>query len=373
MPDIILESVTKCWGEVTAVDNLNLIIPDGSFMCLLGPSGCGKTTTLRMIAGLEEPNKGRILMDNKAIYNSERCFSLEPNKRNVGLIFQSYALWPHMTVFQNIAFGLEMQNMEKKRITNRVKDISKWMKIDNLLGRYPSELSGGQQQRTALARSLAPQPSCILMDEPLSNLDAKLRVEMRIELKRLHSETHQTILYVTHDQVEALSLGTQLAVMNEGRLQQIGEPLKVYNYPNNLFVAEFVGSHTINMLNGTISRGKDKWIVKCDELSFPLEKTKEIIDGQKVRVCIRPEDVILNSSKPVDYLKFTIYSIQPTGPDILVRVRRGDIFLTARMIERTILPLETEVDVNFQPGRLLLFDEKTGRRIAKTNIRFTKN
>ena len=138
-------------------------------------------------------------------------------------------------------------------------------------------------------------------------------------------------------------------------------------------MTEFVGSHTINMLNGTISRGKDKWIVKCDELSFPLEKTKEIIDGQKVRVCIRPEDVILNSSKPVDYLKFTIYSIQPTGPDILVRVRRGDIFLTARMIERTILPLETEVDVNFQPGRLLLFDEKTGRRIAKTNIRFTKN
>jgi len=373
MSDIILEGVTKCWGEVTAVDDLNLTIPDGSFMCLLGPSGCGKTTTLRMIAGLEEPDKGRILMDNKVVYCSKRCLSLEPNKRNIGLIFQSYALWPHMTVFQNIAFGLEMQNMDKKSIANQVKDVSKWMKIDNLLKRYPSELSGGQQQRAALARSLAPKPSCILMDEPLSNLDAKLRIEMRIELKRLYSEIKQTILYVTHDQVEALSLGTHLVVMNEGRLRQIGEPLQVYTYPNDLFVAEFVGSHAINMLEGIITREKERKIVKCGELSFLLGQTEEISDGQKVRVAIRPEDVILNSSEPVDSSKFTVYSVQPTGPDILVRVRRGDIFLTARQIERTILALETEVDVSFQPGRLFLFDEKTGQRMVKTDICFIKN
>ena len=176
MPDIKLENLTKRWGDVVAVDNLNLTIPDRSFTCLLGPSGCGKTTTLRMIAGLEEPTRGRISNGDKLVFCSERGLSLSPDKRDVGLIFQSYALWPHMTVFQNIAFGLEMKKMSNSEIEGRVREAAGWMQIDEYLQRYPSELSGGQQQRVALARSLAPRPNCLLMDEPLSNLDAKLRM-----------------------------------------------------------------------------------------------------------------------------------------------------------------------------------------------------
>ena len=253
MPYIILENVTKAWGDVVAVKNFSLKIPDGSFMCFLGPSGCGKTTTLRMVAGLEEPTKGKIYMDDKLVYSSEEAFSMSPRDRDVGLIFQSYALWPHMTVFKNIAFGLEMNKAPAQEIKNKVQDIAKLIGIDELLKRYPSELSGGQQQRVALARSLAPQPSCLLMDEPLSNLDAKLRVDMRTELKRIHSKTKQTIVYVTHDQIEALSLGTQVVVMNKGELQQIDEPMELYKNPSNLFVAEFVGTPRINMVKGEIS------------------------------------------------------------------------------------------------------------------------
>ncbi|MFW6036152.1 MAG: ABC transporter ATP-binding protein, partial [Halothermotrichaceae bacterium] len=248
MPDIKLENITKSWGDVIAVNNFSLTIPDGSFMCFLGPSGCGKTTTLRMIAGLEEPSSGRIYMDDRLVYSSEKSFSLNPSERDVGLIFQSYALWPHMTVYANIAFGLEMEKKSKSQIKTRVNEIADLMDIGELLTRYPSELSGGQQQRVALARSLAPQPACLLMDEPLSNLDAKLRVDMRTELKRIHNETGQTIVYVTHDQLEALSLGTDVVVMNEGKLQQIDKPMDLYKTPKNMFVGEFVGTPRINML-----------------------------------------------------------------------------------------------------------------------------
>jgi multiple sugar transport system ATP-binding protein len=234
MPDIKLENLTKRWGDVVAVDNLNLTIPDGSFTCLLGPSGCGKTTTLRMIAGLEEPTRGRISNGDKLVFCSERGLSLSPDKRDVGLIFQSYALWPHMTVFQNIAFGLEMKKMNRSQIEERVKEAAGWMQIDEYLQRYPSELSGGQQQRVALARSLAPRPNCLLMDEPLSNLDAKLRMDMRTELKRIHAETKMTIVYVTHDQLEAISMATTVVVMKEGKLEQCDEPLRLYKYPDNL-------------------------------------------------------------------------------------------------------------------------------------------
>jgi|SRR5690554_1036252 len=368
MPDIVLKNVTKRWGDVVAVDDFSLLIRDGSFMCFLGPSGCGKTTTLRMIAGLEEPTAGRIFMDDNLVYSSEEAFSMKPGDRDVGLIFQSYALWPHMTVYKNIAFGLEMEKMSNQDIKNRVKEIAGLMEIGNLLERYPSELSGGQQQRVALARSLAPQPSCLLMDEPLSNLDAKLRVDMRTELKRIHSETKQTIVYVTHDQTEALSLGTEVVVMNEGKLQQIDDPMELYKNPENLFVAEFVGSPRINMLSGEITEKKGKFGLTVKQLFFPLRRIKNVDVGQKVTLAVRPEDVRLKPTDENGSFVFAIYSTLPTGPDIYTRIHKDNIFFTARQEERIIYPPETKIEIDFEEDSLLIYDFQTKKLAGKTSL-----
>jgi multiple sugar transport system ATP-binding protein len=368
MPDIKLENLTKRWGDVVAVDNLNLTIPDRSFTCLLGPSGCGKTTTLRMIAGLEEPTRGRISNGDKLVFCSERGLSLSPDKRDVGLIFQNYALWPHMTVFQNIAFGLEMKKMSRSQVEERVKEAAGWMQIDEYLQRYPSELSGGQQQRVALARSLAPRPNCLLMDEPLSNLDAKLRMDMRTELKRIHTETNMTIVYVTHDQLEAISMATTVVVMKDGKLEQCDEPLRLYRYPNNLFVADFVGSPSINLLKGKIVELRDVWTVQCGDWLLSLKKAPygdtAIKNGQEVVVGVRCEDILISNPEP-PAIGMLVYSNLPTGSDTFVRLRHEDILLTAKLSEPDIIPTGSEINVSFRPERVLLFDNKTGERISK--------
>ena len=368
MPDIKLENLTKRWGDVVAVDNLNLTIPDRSFTCLLGPSGCGKTTTLRMIAGLEEPTRGRISNGDKLVFCSERGLSLSPDKRDVGLIFQNYALWPHMTVFQNIAFGLEMKKMSRSQVEERVKEAAGWMQIDEYLQRYPSELSGGQQQRVALARSLAPRPNCLLMDEPLSNLDAKLRMDMRTELKRIHTETNMTIVYVTHDQLEAISMATTVVVMKDGKLEQCDEPLRLYRYPNNLFVADFVGSPSINLLKGKIVELRDVWTVQCGDWLLSLKKAPygdtAIKNGQEVVVGVRCEDILISNPEP-PAIGMLVYSNLPTGSDTFVRLRHEDILLTAKLSEPDIIPTGSEINVSFRPERVLLFDNKTGERISE--------
>ena len=218
MPEIILQHVTKRFDKFVAVQDLDLQIQDRGFITLLGPSGCGKTTTLRMIAGLETPTSGRILIDGTPVFDSEKGINLPPNKRDIGFLFQNYALWPHMTVYENIAFGLEMLKWDKARIRKRVDELLALLKIEQFEKRYPAELSGGQQQRVAIARTLAPSPKVLFMDEPLSNLDAKLRQEMRTELKRLHSDTNSTFVYVTHDQLEAMTLSTKVCLMDTGIL-----------------------------------------------------------------------------------------------------------------------------------------------------------
>ena len=277
MARIELTDVTKRWGGFYAVEHLDLKIEDNAFVTLLGPSGCGKTTTLRMIAGLETPTEGRITIDDMVMFDSEQGINIPPNKRQVGFLFQNYALWPNMTVYQNIAFGLSNINEagvsvtegggradpqprgeggsarkltkdEIRRVVNRVSAI---VKIGPFLDRYPSELSGGQQQRVAIARTLAPSPRVLFMDEPLSNLDAKLRLEMRSELQRLHLSTGSTFVYVTHDQMEAMTLATKICLIDNGLLQQYDEPLTVYNRPNNLFVADFVGNPAVNFIEAT--------------------------------------------------------------------------------------------------------------------------
>ncbi|MCO5731608.1 ABC transporter ATP-binding protein [Rhizobium sp. SSA_523] len=250
MSSITLENIRKSYGRSgpAAISNLNLEIGTSEFLCLLGPSGCGKTTTLRMIAGLEHPTDGRILVDGKPIVSVAEGIFTVPEKRNMGLVFQNYALWPHMTIRDNVAFGLTLRKMPAADRDAIVDQVMTTLGIARYAERYPAQLSGGQQQRVALARMLALKPSVILLDEPLSNLDAKLRLEMRAELKRIHAEAGSTIVFVTHDQWEAMTLATTIAVMSEGELQQVGTPDDIYERPANRFVAEFVGSLPINII-----------------------------------------------------------------------------------------------------------------------------
>ena len=250
MSEIKLNSLVKNFGgNSLAVDNLSVTFPSGEFVCLLGPSGCGKTTTLRMIAGLERPDSGEILCGDQTYFSSNTGEYLKTEKRNLGLMFQSYALWPHMTVFQNIVFGLDMKNQSSSEKEKRFEELEKLFQLKNLKNRYPSELSGGQQQRVALARMLAVNPNLLLLDEPLSNLDSNLRLEMRAELKRLHQTLGCTIIFVTHDQMEAMTLATSIAVMNKGVIEQLAKPMEIYKNPNSLFVAKFVGSPQMNTVD----------------------------------------------------------------------------------------------------------------------------
>ncbi len=289
MPNITLKNITKRFGDVEVVKNLNLEIQDKDFIVLLGPSGCGKTTTLRMIAGLETPTSGEITIDGKVVFSSEKDINVPPNKRNVGFLFQNYALWPHMTAYRNIAFGLENLKWKKEDVKSRVSDLAKLLKIEELLDRYPAELSGGQQQRVAIARTLAPNPSVLLMDEPLSNLDAKLRMEMRSELKRLHLEIKSTFVYVTHDQLEAMTLATKVSLMKKGVLQQFASPMEIYDEPSNTFVADFIGNPSMNLLNVTcenvsngmctLKYGETLIHFKSNKLKDNLQKGQELILG----------------------------------------------------------------------------------------------
>ncbi len=250
MSKIELKHIDKFYGKNHILKDVNLTIEDGDFMTLLGPSGCGKTTTLRVVSGLEKPQNGTIHMDGKEIVNAAEAHFAPPSERDLNLVFQSYALWPHMTVRENIAFGLNIQKLPKDEVDRRIKDALGRMQIGQYVDRYPSELSGGQQQRVAIARAIASEPHLLLMDEPLSNLDAKLRVDMRSELKRLHTETGTTMIYVTHDQVEALTMSTKIAIFREGIIIQVAHPLELYNNPANLYVADFIGNPRINFVDG---------------------------------------------------------------------------------------------------------------------------
>jgi len=290
MPEITLTGVSKQFpGGVRAVEELTLTIPDGAFMCLLGPSGCGKTTTLRMIAGLEQPSSGEISVGGRVLDSVAQGRFVPPEKRSMGLVFQSYALWPHLTVEENTEFGLTVRGVPRAERHARVADVLRLLHIEQVADRYPAQLSGGQQQRVALARMLAVNPQVLLLDEPLSNLDARLRLEMRAELKRIHQELRSTIVFVTHDQLEAMTLGTQLAVMNAGRIQQIGAPMTIYRRPANRFVAEFVGNPPINIVP---LRGDDAGSLGASLLEFARRVIGPSADAAWW-IGIRPEAVWL--------------------------------------------------------------------------------
>jgi len=546
MPKIVLEHITKRWDKFYGVDDLNLVIEDNAFVTLLGPSGCGKTTTLRMIAGLETPTSGKITIGDKVVYDSEEGINIPPNKRKVGFLFQNYALWPNMTVYENISFGLQnvkeelaivydeakaatsiikalqkpqeivsiikdcvdkkgkldttkvliklidayeisiysakkvlamnlhesnnieeiakkniaecentiqkahedakknggcindefklvvdgkvvtkVRKLSKEEIDLSVRRVSRIVKIGMFMDRYPAELSGGQQQRVAIARTLAPEPSVLFMDEPLSNLDAKLRLEMRSELQRLHHETGSTFVYVTHDQMEAMTLATRICLIDNGLLQQYDPPLVVYNQPNNTFVADFVGNPSINFINASGHQVKDKIELEAfdgkkliftpnepldmtkwrEELKKSLEEKeakehekalqKNYVEKQNKEVPFKYHIALVNEE--VDYgddialtdndyvigirpefitvdgsLEGEIYSSMPTGMETTIRVAVGNNIITGVMFGGVVYAISDKVKLGFKGNNIILFDRKSGRKIALGSLSISK-
>ncbi len=440
MSRIELTHVTKRWGGFYAVDDLDLVIEDNAFVTLLGPSGCGKTTTLRMIAGLETPTTGRITIDDVVVFDSEAGINVPANKRRVGFLFQNYALWPNMTVYQNIAFGLSnikepglsvtddgeiirnpdaggaARKLTKDEIKKIVARVSAIVKIQPFMDRYPGELSGGQQQRVAIARTLAPGPRVLFMDEPLSNLDAKLRLEMRSELQRLHLSTGSTFVYVTHDQMEAMTLATKICLISNGVLQQYDDPLTVYNKPNNTFVADFVGNPAINFMN---ARGEqegdgsfrlnllegyeavfepsapvrtDEWyaVADADIAAFeakerPAEKTNKDVpfkypvsvvndpelstvepDRNDWVVGVRPEFVTVCENGPIEG---EVFSAMPTGMETTLRIKVGNFLLTSVVFGGITYRLGEKIRLDFTGNGATLFSRVNGRLISTGSVK----
>ena len=365
MSQIILENITKRWGNFVGVDNLNMVIDDRAFISLLGPSGCGKTTTLRMIAGLETPTSGRILIDGVPVFDSEKGINIPPAKRDVGFLFQNYALWPHMTVYQNIAFGLENLKWSKEDIRKRVDELLKLLKIEEFEKRYPSELSGGQQQRVAIARTLAPRPKILFMDEPLSNLDAKLRMEMRVELKRLHLTTDSTFVYVTHDQLEAMTLSSKVAIMEKGILKQYAEPLEMYNRPSCVFVGDFIGNPTMNFLDADY---RDGTVEFCGLKARYIPEDGKVVEGsRKVILGVRPEYVHIRENGANSG---TIFSTLPAGMETTVKININQNIITSVVFGSVDYPVESDVSFDIIGNSILLFDKDSGENIAVGRLEF---
>lgn len=363
MPKIELINVTKKWGNFIAVDNLNMVIDDRAFITLLGPSGCGKTTTLRMIAGLETPTSGKIIIDDKVVFDSEEGINISPSKRDIGFLFQNYALWPHMTVYKNIAFGLENLKWKKDDIKKRVEEVMKTLKIEEFGNRYPSELSGGQQQRVAIARTLAPSPKVLFMDEPLSNLDAKLRGEMRTELKRLHNDANSTFVYVTHDQLEAMTLATKIALLKDGILQQYDSPLTVYSAPNNLFVADFVGNPTMNFIPGTIKKDKNKeFTINFFNIKAKFYAKEDFeITNEKIVIGVRPEYLPIKEEGKIEGLA---YSTLPSGMETIVKINLNGDILSAVQFGLIDYKADEKIRFDIISNNIVLFDEESSNRIG---------
>ena len=503
MPEIKLEHVTKRWAKFYAVEDLNLTIENNAFVTLLGPSGCGKTTTLRMIAGLETPTSGRITIGDKVVFDSDLGINVPANKRKVGFLFQNYALWPNMTVYQNISFGLsnveekkailklidaftlsqytakklfdyhleaktdcaseiaaltakvetakkaaqdagftlddefrytkdgeivtQVRKLTKEEIDLSVRRVSRIVKIGMFMDRYPAELSGGQQQRVAIARTLAPEPTVLFMDEPLSNLDAKLRLEMRYELQRLHVETGSTFVYVTHDQMEAMTLATQICLINNGVLQQYEAPLEVYHHPANLFVADFVGNPSINFVEAKGAQGADgaldltvlgglhakfrpakpldlsKWFANRDEQAakraaelkekasqkgyvekgnkdevfrYHIAKVDEEDDSLLDLPEITNEDLVLGIRPEfIDIadegnLRGEIYGAMPTGMESTIKVRVGGFLLTGVVFGSSLFTIGSSVPLSVTGDQIMLFDRKSGLCITSGSLTF---
>lgn len=358
---IKIKNLTKRFGDVLAINNVSLEIEPGSFLTLLGPSGCGKTTLLRCIAGLEEPDGGEIYIGDKLVFSYDQGISLPPGQRELGLVFQNYALWPHMKVDKNITFALEIQKMPKEEMQQRMKEALAEVQMEGYEDRYPREMSGGQQQRIALARMLAYRPKVFLMDEPLSNLDARLRMDMRSEIKRLHHMAGATTVYVTHDQVEALTMSTTIGIMKEGVLQQLDTPDNIYHYPANLFVADFIGNPKVNLLDGIVTK---KNSVEVGDFNFSMDTYSAT--GENV-VAVRPEDIVVSTDPEAESLEFTAYAVLPAGADSTIVAKRNGTEVTIKVMGISTITMDQKIWLKFDPSTLNLYDKTSGNLITNNN------
>jgi multiple sugar transport system ATP-binding protein len=358
MAKLSIKGVRKSFGAVEVLNDVNIELEDGGFLVLLGPSGCGKSTLLAIVAGLEPSSGGDVVIGDRVVND------VHPKDRNIAMVFQSYALYPTMSVERNIGFGLEMRQVPAAERRVAIDKAAQLLQIEHLLGRKPGQLSGGQRQRVAMGRAIVRNPDLFLFDEPLSNLDAKLRVEMRTEIKRLHDRLGTTIVYVTHDQIEAMTLGTMVAVMKNGIIQQLASPQTIYDKPENLFVAGFIGSPNMNFLNGTIEQRGSGLGFAVGSQEVPLagaEKTLAPYVGRKVIAGIRPEH--LRAAGPGPAIKGTVDVVEPTGPDTMVIVNVEGQLVTARLGAREQPALGEPISLAFDVDSMSMFDPETERRI----------
>ncbi|SFG47059.1 multiple sugar transport system ATP-binding protein [Lachnospiraceae bacterium C7] len=364
MASLSLKNVCKVYSNgFEAVKDFNLEVKDQEFIIFVGPSGCGKSTTLRMIAGLEEISSGELKIDGKLVND------VEPKDRDIAMVFQNYALYPHMTVFDNMAFGLKLRKVDKAEIKKKVEEAARILDLEKLLDRKPKALSGGQRQRVAMGRAIVRNPKVFLMDEPLSNLDAKLRVQMRSEIAALHNRLNATIIYVTHDQTEAMTLGTRIVVLKDGVVQQVDAPQKLYNEPDNLFVAGFIGSPQMNFIDAKVSRNGNTAVLDFagNKVALSAEKSKKILDGgyegKTVVMGIRPEDTY-DDEESLEKFAACNYEVDVTGyellgAEVLLYYTLNGTNMTARVVSDTAARMGDHIKLAIDPEKVHVFDKET--------------
>jgi len=370
MSKIVLKGINKYYGKNHVLKDLDLTIEEGEFMTLLGPSGCGKTTTLRVIAGLENPQSGYLRIGDREVVNVAEMRFEPPAVRNLNLVFQSYALWPHMTVFSNVAFGLETKNAPKDQIKERVENALRRLQMLEYKERYPSELSGGQQQRVAIARAIVTEPKILLLDEPLSNLDARLRVEMRSEIKRLHQELKTTVVYVTHDQTEALTMSTRIATYFNGVLTQVDTPIGIYKNPCDLQVASFIGNPSINFIDAKC-RYKDGCLIVNSDLGEMTFGEGTLTDEPRhdgefpCVLALRPEQVIISKTALAGSHEGVVYTNMPAGSETLIHITVKSSNLLAKEIGITDYGIDQKVWISFNQDTTNIYDCSSGKLIKR--------
>ncbi|MGE8112232.1 MULTISPECIES: ABC transporter ATP-binding protein [Pseudomonas] len=377
MATLELRNVNKTYGSglPDTLKDIQLSIKDGEFLILVGPSGCGKSTLMNCIAGLESISGGAILIDEQDVSG------MSPKDRDIAMVFQSYALYPTMSVRENIEFGLKIRKMPQAAIDEEVARVAKLLQIEHLLARKPAQLSGGQQQRVAMGRALARRPKIYLFDEPLSNLDAKLRVEMRTEMKLMHQRLKTTTVYVTHDQIEAMTLGDKVAVMKDGIIQQFGTPQQIYNDPANQFVASFIGSPPMNFIPVRLTKQDGRLLAVLDSgqarCELPLGPASDDLDGREIILGIRPEQIALgaNEGNGLPGIRAEVQVTEPTGPDLLVFVTFNQTKVCCRLAPDIACRVGDSLNLQFDPARVLLFDADSGERLhlASSNTAIKDN
>lgn len=355
MSTVMLDGVCKSFGDVEVLHGIDIDVMDGEFVALVGPSGCGKSTLLRMIAGLEDVSDGDIYID------ARRVNDLKPKDRNIAMVFQTYALYPQKTVRQNMGYALKLAGRPKAEIDKRVNEAASILALESLMERYPRQLSGGQRQRVAMGRAIVREPSVFLFDEPLSNLDAKLRVQMRSEIKELHQRLGATMLYVTHDQVEAMTMAHRVVVLHGGIVEQIGLPLELYDNPANLFVAGFIGSPAMNQLRGTISAtdGRSQLETVGGQIPLPTVPSASLV-GRDLVMGIRPEHLIMHDTAAPGRFPVRVAVVEPTGADTMVMARSGSMQITVLIRQRRSVRADDIVYLSFEEQEMHLFDPETG-------------